>query len=104
MRLTLRCIVLLFILGIAGRNLAQTALSLHGSIVDPTGAGISGATVQLATSGGATISQSLTDNRGDFTLSNLPRGNFSLVIPAYSGFASRTVAIRLPGDVSGFTG
>jgi hypothetical protein len=100
MRWKLRCIMVLFTLGVAGHNFAQTALSVRGSVVDPTGAGISGATVQLETSGGTTVKQSVTDQKGDFTLPNLPSGNFSLVVPAYAGFASQTTPLRLTGNLT----
>lgn len=89
------------ILGIAHLGLAQSVFSLRGSVLDPTGAGISGATVQLDTPAGALVSQTQTDPKGDFTLLELPPGNFSLVVPAYSGFASRTLPLRLTGNVSG---
>jgi hypothetical protein len=47
------------------------------------------------------VGRTQTDSKGDFNLLNLPNGDFSLVVPAYSGFASRTLAIRVTGDVSG---
>jgi hypothetical protein len=80
---------------------AESAFSVRGSVVDSTGAAVPGATVQLQTSGGEVASQSQTDARGDFTLLNVSGGDISLMVPAYSGFASRTVAIHVTGNVSG---
>jgi hypothetical protein len=100
MRLTLRCLMAILIVGVAFRGYAQAVSSVRGSVLDPTGAGISGATVRLETSSGALLKQSLTDPKGDFLLLDLPSGNYSLVVPAYSGFASRTVALRLTGNVT----
>ncbi|WP_263366750.1 TonB-dependent receptor [Edaphobacter bradus] len=91
----------LVVLGGAQWGLAQTAFSVRGSVLDPTGAGISGATVQLETSDGALVSHSQTDPKGDFGLLRVPGGNFSLVVPAYSGFASRTLPLHVTGNVSG---
>jgi hypothetical protein len=101
MSLTFRCLMAILIIGVASRGYAQTAFSVRGSVSDPTGAGISGATVQLETANGALLKQSQTDLKGEFILLDLPSGNFSLVVPAYSGFALRTVALRLTGNVTG---
>src|ERR1700727_1359933 len=88
MGLTFRCFALALIVATECAGLAQTALSLRGSVLDSTGAGISGATVRLETVTGALLYQSQTDSKGEFILTNLPSGNFSLVVPAYSGFGS----------------
>ncbi len=101
MRWKIQCMVVLLILGVAWRGYAQTAYSVRGSVLDPTGAGIPGATVQLETPAGALIAQSHTDSRGDFTLPDLSSGNFTLVVPAYSGFASRAIPLHLTGNISG---
>jgi len=101
MSLTFRCLMAILIIGVASRGYAQTASSVRGSVLDPTGAGISGATVQFETANGALLKQSQTDLKGEFIFLDLPSGNFSLVVPAYSGFAMRTVALRLTGNVTG---
>ena len=101
MRWKIQCMVVLLILGVAWRGYAQTAYSVRGSVLDPTGAGIPGATVQLETTAKTLITQSHTDSKGDFTLPNLSPGNFTLVVPAYSGFASRTLPLHLTGNISG---
>jgi hypothetical protein len=80
---------------------AQSALSVRGSVVDPTGAGIPGATVRLETASGDLLAQSQSDAKGEFILLNLPNGNYSLVVPAYSGFGSHTLALRLYSNLTG---
>ena len=101
MRRKLQCMMALLILGVAWRGYAQTAYSVRGSVLDPTGAGIPGATVQLETPAKTLITQSHTDSKGDFTLLNLSPGNFTLVVPAFSGFASRALPLHLTGNISG---
>jgi hypothetical protein len=96
-----RCITIFLILGTTWAGVAQTAFSLRGSVLDPTGAGISGATVRIETSDGLLVSECQTDVTGSFTLLNLPGGNFSLVVPAYSGFAARSFPVRLTGNING---
>ena len=91
---------LIFGMGWRG-GFAEAAFSVRGSVLDSTGAAVPGATVQLQTSGGEVVSQSQTDARGDFTFLNVSGGDISIVVPAYSGFAARTVAIHVTGNVSG---
>ncbi len=97
----LRGLLLILIAGAGGRGLAQSVFSVRGAVLDPTGAGILGATVRLETSSGALLGQSSTDPNGNFVFRNVPGGDDSLVVPAYSGFASRTVPLRLTGNVTG---
>jgi hypothetical protein len=93
--------IVLLLLGAIRHCFCQATSSLRGTLLDPTGAGVSGATVQLETSSGVTVIQTQTDSKGDFNLLNRLNGNLSLHVPAYSGFASLTLPIRLTGDVSG---
>ena len=101
MSLMFRCLTLVLIVAIECQGLAQNPLSLRGSVLDSTGAGISGATVRLETVGGKLLNQSQTNSKGEFILTDLPSGNLSLVVPAYSGFASQTLAVRLATTVTG---
>jgi hypothetical protein len=101
MRLMLRCLLVVLLSGSVAQSGAQSALSVHGSVVDPTGAGIPGATVRLETASGDLLTQSQSDAKGEFILLNLPSGNYSLVVPAYSGFGSHTLALRLYSSLTG---
>jgi hypothetical protein len=95
-----RCLTVLLALCLPAPAFAQAAFTVRGSVLDPTGAGIAGATVLLESSTGATVSQSKTDTRGSFALPNLPAGTFSLVAPAYNGFAARTIPLHVTGDLA----
>ena len=75
-----RCFGLFLIVSMECGGRAQTALSLRGSVLDSTGAGISGAKVRLETVNGVLLNQCLTGAKGEFILANLPSGNFSLVV------------------------
>lgn len=90
----------ILIASIASSAYAQTSSSLRGSVLDPTGAAVPGATVRLETSKGELVSQATSDAAGSFVLSNLHTGAFSLAVPALSGFAKHTQALRLSGGVT----
>jgi hypothetical protein len=101
MGLMLRCLMVVLLSGSVCQTGAQSALSVRGSVVDPTGAGIPGATVRLETASGDLLAQSQSDGKGEFVLLNLPSGNYSLVVPAYSGFSSHPLALRLYSRLTG---
>ena len=67
---------------------AQNSPSLRGSVVDPTGATVPGATVRLESPTGDLVSQTKVDDAGNFLLTNLHAGTFSLVVPAFSAYAA----------------
>jgi len=79
---------------------AQNLLSVRGSIQDPTGAAITGATVRLERPDGELVSQAQADSKGNFSLTDLPDGTFSLVVPPFSGFAAHTEALRVTNGVA----
>jgi hypothetical protein len=98
---TFRRLLALLILGVADSAFAQNVLSVRGSVLDPTGAAIPGATIRLETSSGTLLTQSQTDPKGDFILLNLPPGSLRLVVPAFSGFDARVVELNLTANVAG---
>jgi hypothetical protein len=61
---------------------------ITGRIVDPTGAGVAGATIKLTGSDPATAQQAITDNDGRFTFANAQTGRIHLAIAA-DGFAAQ---------------
>jgi hypothetical protein len=95
-----RYLLVLLLLALSCSSFAQTLLSVRGSVLDPTGAAIPGAAVQLETTSGTLAAQSASDDRGNFTLSNLSPGNYSLNVPAYSGFAAHATALRLTTSIA----
>jgi hypothetical protein len=90
-----------FALALACSANAQTNLSVRGSVIDTTGAAVPGVTIRLDSSTGKPIAETKTDQDGAFALLRLAAGDFSLVVPAYSGFASRTMPIHLTIPVIG---
>lgn len=90
-----------FALGLACSAYAQSSsLSVRGSVVDTTGAGVTGATIRLESSAGDAVAQTKADQDGNFALLRLSAGDFTLVIPAYSGFAARMMSLHLTVPVT----
>ena len=100
MQRVFRCIVIFAVFGVGRLCFAQAAFSLHGSVVDPTGAAVPGATIRVETADGKVVGESVADPKGQFALTGLARGNFKLTVPAYYGFAAQTLPLRIAGDVS----
>jgi outer membrane cobalamin receptor len=68
---------------------------LQGVILDPAGAAIAGARVDVTTSGFSRTT--ITDSRGVFILDDVPAGNYSLRVAA-GGFSPYTSSIEVPSD------
>ncbi len=95
-----RRLLALLIASVASLAYAQNLPSVRGSVVDPTGATVPGATVRLESPNGDLVSQTTVDSAGNFLLTNLHAGTFSLAVPAFSGFASHTQTLRLTAGVA----
>jgi uncharacterized membrane protein YgcG len=82
----------------------QTAATIHGTVADPTGAVIPGATVTLTPATGKPI-LGTTQSDGTYTLPNLPPGLYSetVTMPGFAAFAKLNIRIAagqsLVGDV-----
>lgn len=94
-----RWVLIFSMFGMGWLCLAQADLSLHGSVVDPSGAAVPGVPVRLETPEGKPVEQTTSDAKGEFTLSGLSRGNFVLILPAYFGFAAQTLPLRITGNL-----
>ncbi len=69
--------------------------TLYGTVVDPAGAAVPGASVRAAEESTGVVATATTDALGEFTLSGLPPGSYSVSIEA-SGFRTqRQVGLRL---------
>ena len=80
--------------------LAQTRnATLHGSVTDPTGAVIPGASINIITPGGQTITSMTTDASGAYQSRSLAPGTYIVVVNA-QGFASSSsqAVILAPGQ------
>ncbi|HTC73922.1 MAG TPA: TonB-dependent receptor, partial [Edaphobacter sp.] len=96
----LRYLLALLLTFVACPVYAQNPPSVRGSVVDPTGATVPGATVRLESPNGDLVSQTTVDDAGNFVLTNLHPGAFSLAVPAFSGFAPHTQTLRLTTGVT----
>ncbi len=65
-----------------------------GTVVDPSGAPIAGAAVQIRSANGGTLEPVRTDANGAFTISGLPAGNYRLIVSS-SGFETKEVPITI---------
>src|ERR1700722_8763299 len=79
---------------------AQNNLSVRGFVADSTGAAVPGATIRLETPAGKLIADTTADQDGMFALLRVAPGDFSLVVPAYSGFAIHTMPLHLTGSLT----
>src|SRR5580692_37086 len=98
--MSLRRLLVLLLASVVCSAYAQNSTSVRGSVVDPTGATVPGATVRLESPNGGLVSQTTVDAAGNFLLTNLSAGTFSLAVPAFSGFASHTQSLRLTSGVT----
>jgi len=70
-------------------QIAGSAGTIQGTILDGTGAAIPGARVSATNSGTAARRNTQTDSSGQFTMPGLSIGSWTLTVEA-SGFASKT--------------
>src|ERR1035441_4152107 len=89
------CVSILCLFGLASVAAGQKTLSVRGSVVDPAGAAVSGASVWIETPDGTVVAKTQTDAKGYFALPNLSSGTLSIVVPAYLGFAQKVAPLRL---------
>lgn len=77
---------------------SQTAGEIRGSVVDPSGAVIPGATVQIENPVSHYTRETMTDSQGTFSFPNVPFNNYHVTASA-TGFASATQDIDLRSSV-----
>lgn len=82
------CLWLLFLPALACTAAAQSTV-LSGTIADPSGAVIPGATVSLTTPDGHTVATATSSSSGEYRVSNLAPGTY-IVIATAKGFAPST--------------
>ncbi len=87
LRFTYVLATLMFTMAAAGQNISSA--DLHGTITDPNGAVLSGATVSVEEEGKSTERTTRTDARGEYFFSALPPGQYVLTVSAAS-FAKLT--------------
>jgi hypothetical protein len=80
---------------------AQTPLSVRGYVVEATGASVPGIAIHLDTRAGVAVAQTQSDSTGNFSITGLHTGDYTLTVPAASGFAARTVSLHLTAAIIG---
>lgn len=75
---------------------AQGLGSLNGSVTDPSGAAVAGATVRISSATGLRR-QTTTNRAGDYEFAQLPAGPYRLAIHAqgFAAFVARTVRVQV---------
>ncbi|HUF04413.1 MAG TPA: TonB-dependent receptor [Aridibacter sp.] len=93
---TLSLLFPLFIVLMFSANAAAqtTTSSIEGTVTDPTGAVISGATVRVAADTLATERTATTNSDGFYRLAALPAGNYTITVEQ-TGFATNTSRLEL---------
>jgi hypothetical protein len=79
--------VLAVILGVSTAAFAQANGSITGTVKDPSGAAVAGATIEIVNQQTGVVERTITTNsEGNFTATLLPIGSYNVVVTA-SGFA-----------------
>lgn len=78
---------------------AQSSLSIRGSVRDRTGATVAGAEVRLEDAAHIALASAVSDDKGAFLLSGIRPGAYQLTVPAYVGFAARTLPLSLTTSI-----
>jgi hypothetical protein len=101
MLVSFRTFIVALVLSVAGSAFAQSALSIRGYVVEATGATVPGVTIEIETSAGAAIAHAQSDRAGSFSFMGLSGGDYLLRVPAFAGFAPRTMPLHLSASISG---
>jgi hypothetical protein len=96
-----RYALFLSILGLAGSVYAQDTLSVRGSLIDGSSAAVHGATIQITRSDAGLVRTTQSGPDGEFSFAGLAAGDFTLVVPAQSGFAAKTMPLHLNASTAG---
>ncbi len=89
-----RCVLGAILIVSASLARAQGAGVVSGTVKDPSGAVVPGASVALLSPQGAIAASELSDERGRFTFNSVRSGSFVLVAQA-RGFAPRRIALKV---------
>lgn len=90
---------LAFVAGLTSA-VAQSRFSIRGTVTDTTGAAVSGASIELQSTTGAPIAQTLSTEMGVFDLSGVSGGSYILSIPEANGFAAQRLPLHISASIS----
>ncbi len=88
-----KCVLFLLLL-VPSLLFAQGIAQLSGTVVDPSGAVIAGATVQVRSANGTVRITTQSDTNGSFIISRLPAGNYRLVV-SNPGFETKEIPVTI---------
>jgi outer membrane receptor protein involved in Fe transport len=88
-----KCVLFLLLL-VPGLLFAQGIAQLSGTVVDPSGAVIAGATVQLRSANGTVQRTTQSDTNGSFIISGLSAGDYRLVV-SDPGFETKEIPVTI---------
>jgi hypothetical protein len=74
---------------------AQAAFPVHGKLIDPSGAAMSTAPVQLQINAGVLVAETTSSLTGVSEFVAVKAGVHTLKVPAYNGFEAMTVRILM---------
>jgi hypothetical protein len=89
-RITSAFAIIFFLAAPLGAAFGQVTSSLSGSVTDPTGAVVSGATVTVKSPASGSEFKTITSNQGTYNVPSLGAGKYVIVVTA-SGFKNATV-------------
>ena len=92
-------LILLIVLSTAATCLAQSDTArLQGTVTDPQGNAVSGATVSVTSVETGRLSTATTNELGYYTVLALPPGNYKVVVDAGDQQVTETVTIAVGAD------
>ena len=83
--------LMILVLGMCALGYAQSTGAIEGQVIDPSGASVPSASVQVIGPDG-TIRQSLTDNQGRYRISGLAQGDYKILVTS-TGFSQYQSAV-----------
>ncbi len=98
--LTLSLVTTIFLFSLPVMAQATTG-TLKGTVIDPNGQAVTGATVTVKSETTGVEYNSTSSNEGSFTVSNLPPGKYSITVAPTAGFSTKVVTgvdIRIGTD------
>ncbi|MGA2220057.1 MAG: TonB-dependent receptor, partial [Terracidiphilus sp.] len=78
-------------------NAQQAGGSIHGTVSDPSGRAIAGASVTLEDADGSPVQRALTDAQGAYSIGTVKAGHYNLAVSA-TGFATEGQSIVFSGS------
>jgi hypothetical protein len=77
--------------------------SIHGTVVDASGAVVSGIEIRLESASGSIAQQAVSYPTGQFDFRDVPRGSWVVVVPAVNGFAPGQARVLASGETVSVT-